>query len=152
MSYEPFCRCGNPHQVKKLTTRWPDCRHDINYSSENWPQKKKKKKKKGNKSTLELKSNCTSNNQDDAGQVTDDPFQDVCQELNMLFLSVAHWLLEGGAGLWTVLSPSMAASIQNKAHFLAFWAASSQTLLSVTLWGLQNRSDTSHTMLIPVTH
>ena len=46
MSYEPFCRCGNPHQVKKLTTRWPDCRHDINYSSENWPQKKKKKKKK----------------------------------------------------------------------------------------------------------
>ena len=40
------------------------------YSSENWPQRN------GNKWTLELMINCTWNNQDDAGQTTDDWFQD----------------------------------------------------------------------------
>ena len=32
-------RHWNPHQVKKLTTWWPDCSHDISkHNSENWPQ------------------------------------------------------------------------------------------------------------------
>ena len=54
-------------QVEKLTTWWPDCVQDMSYhNSKNWPQRN------GNKSTLELKINCTRNNQNDAGQTTDD--------------------------------------------------------------------------------
>ena len=40
-------------------------------SSKTWSQGS------GNKLTLELKTNCTENNQDDTDQVTNDPFQ-VC--------------------------------------------------------------------------
>ena len=36
---------------------------------------------------MELKINCTWNNQDDAGQTTDDPFQDDCK-LTVLFLHI----------------------------------------------------------------
>ena len=43
-----------PTRWKKLTPWWPDCSHDITcHNSENWPQRN------GNKSTLELKTNCT---------------------------------------------------------------------------------------------
>ena len=47
---------------------------DLSYhNSENWPQGN------GNKPTLELNINCTEDNQDDAGQATNDQFQDDCQ-------------------------------------------------------------------------
>ena len=39
------------------------------HNSKNWPQKN------GNKQTLGLKLNCTSNHQDDASQTTDDQFE-----------------------------------------------------------------------------
>ena len=48
-----------------------DCRHDIScHNVKNWPQRN------GNKSTLELKINCTLNDQDDTAQTTDDQFQE----------------------------------------------------------------------------
>ena len=43
------------------------------HNSENWPQGNR------NRPTVELKINCTWNNQDDADQTTDDQFQDDCQ-------------------------------------------------------------------------
>ena len=42
------------------------------HKSEGWP------KRNGNKCTPELKINCTYNNQDDAGQTTNDQFEDDC--------------------------------------------------------------------------
>ena len=43
------------------------------HNSENWPQGN------GNKLTMGLQINCTSNNQGDASQTTDDHIQDDCQ-------------------------------------------------------------------------
>ena len=63
----------------KLTTRWPDCGHDLNcHDSKNRPQEN------GNKLTLELKINCTWKNQDDAGLITDDQFQDDYQRASLV--------------------------------------------------------------------
>ena len=63
-----------PTRWKKLTTWEPDCSHDIScHSSENWHQRN------GDKPTLELKTDCAYDNQDDAGQTTCDQFQDDCQ-------------------------------------------------------------------------
>ena len=74
ISYDLSYRCWNPHQVEKLTTWWPDCNCGIScHRSEIWPQRN------GNKLPLKPKVNCTYNNQDDAGQTTDDQCEDDCQ-------------------------------------------------------------------------
>ena len=52
------------------------------HNSKNWPQGNE------NKPTLELKTNCTKNNQDDAGQTTDGQLPGDCQN-RLLFLQVA---------------------------------------------------------------
>ena len=63
-----------PHQVEEVTYMMPDCSHDVScHSSKNRPQRN------GNKSTLDLKSNCTLNSQDDTGQNAEDQFQEDCQ-------------------------------------------------------------------------
>ena len=43
------------------------------HNSKNWPRGN------GNKLTLELKTNCAEDNQDDTGQTTDDQLEDDCQ-------------------------------------------------------------------------
>lgn len=102
---------GSPIRWEKLATWWADCSHDLHgHSSENWPQ--------GNREqwTLELKSNCTWNNQEDTDQTTDDQFQDdvgadcavsACRPLPQPIKALAPWLSVGGFGLWTRVPPSL---------------------------------------------
>ena len=108
---------------KKLTAWWPGCSHNIScYSSENWPQKN------GNKPTLELKTNFTQNNQNDAGLNHRWSISKWLSELTVLFLHVALslWLSRllptgcqwgGGNRLFDWSRPSSPiAGIQNTAN------------------------------------
>ena len=147
-----------PTKWKKLTTWWPDCSRDISwYNSENWLQRHR------NKLILELKINCTWNNQDDADQTTAWPILRWVSELTVSVRNplpspikdLAHWLSEVGSqpldrSLPLLPHPTLVAGLWNKAnfpfhqhhHFIDFWAAiswiptfSNNTLL-VSLRGL----------------
>ena len=114
-------------------TQWSDCSHN----SENWPQGN------GNKLSLELKTNCTGNHQDDAGQTTGNKFEDECQsglrsmEPHPLSIKVlAPWFVKGGVSLWTGGCPHphpqlLTSEINFPSHqpglFYGFLASSSQT-------------------------
>ena len=139
---------GTPSSWEKSATWGPDHSHDVScHNSENGPQGT------GNKQILELKINCTWNNQDDASQTTDDQFQDDCQSWLCCFCIYSPHLWKFlppdclGAGRSTFgqtpAHPSVPVpSIQNKANFPfhqpglfnGIWVSSSQSPLLVTVW------------------
>ena len=137
---------GSPIRWKKLTPWWPDCSHDLcGRNSENWPQ--------GNRETwtLELKINCTWNNQDDAGQTPMTSFRmtvradcavSACRP-SLVYKAPApdcQWGESAFGQMSTLLPPG--AGIQKKANFpfhqpgffIVFGAVSRRIPLSVTGW------------------
>lgn len=118
---------------------WPDCSHDISvYISDNWPQRN------GNKLNMELKINCTQNNQNDMVLTTDDQFQNDCQSwlttcgpLPLSIKDFSHWLSVGGGCIWTgIRSPLwlLASKIKQTSHQLASLLALEQQVAKPCFW------------------
>ena len=122
---------------KKLTTWWSDCSHYISsHNSENWPQRN------GSKLALGLKMNCTENNQNGTGQITDDQFHHDCWAYCAVCMpplpppieALAHCLSAGGGRSWPLdRCPPIPwlPTFENKQTFLSTSLAS---LLAFELW------------------
>ena len=141
---------------KTLTKWWQDRSHDVSCpNSENWTQTNvinrpwnwrltvfksiKMSMIRPTKFKMAFSASCTLS--------TGSPLPLPTHLLNCLLKALAHWLSVGGMGLWTWVCSPPITTLQNKANlpfqkpclFIGICMASSQTLLSVTLWASKKK-------------